>query len=185
MWTPSQQQPRTATVTLLLLCCFPAFQESAFCSSRKNAKSHLASSGTSAYSHAWNSVAQIIKASSLPSFDWNSYNPPSHHPDGIKSFLVVKLCAIKRYVCPCSTVTVLCLELMSFLCHPPVSMFIKFSGQERPVPCSFHVLHFCLPGGGSSLQTCRWCSPFRHYEWEGWEQAGLAHCCTHRALRQH
>lgn len=43
--TPSQEQPKTATVTLLLFCCSPAFQESAFCSSGKNTKISLASSG--------------------------------------------------------------------------------------------------------------------------------------------
>lgn len=141
--------------------------------------------GTSAYSHARNSLSQIIKASSLLRFDWNLYNPPLHHLDGIKSFLVEKLCAIKGYVCPYSTVTVLSLELVSFLCHPPFWMFIKFSSRERPVPHNFYVLHFCIPGGGSSLQTCRWRSPFHECEWEGWEQAGLARCCTHGALRQH
>lgn len=41
----SQEQPKTATVTLLLLHCSPAFQESAFCSSGKNAKISLASRG--------------------------------------------------------------------------------------------------------------------------------------------
>lgn len=41
--TPSQEQPKTATVTLLLLHCSPAFQERAFYSSGKNAKISLAS----------------------------------------------------------------------------------------------------------------------------------------------
>lgn len=45
MDTPSQEQPETATVTLLLLLCSPAFQERALCSSGKNAKISLASSG--------------------------------------------------------------------------------------------------------------------------------------------
>lgn len=45
MWTAAREQPRTATVTLLPPCFFPASQESAFCTSGKNAKSHCASSG--------------------------------------------------------------------------------------------------------------------------------------------
>lgn len=69
-------------------------------------------------------------------------------------------------------------------CHPPVSMFMEFSTQRRLIPHSFHILHFWLPGGGSSLQTCRWCSPFRDFGWEAWEQAGHTCCCTHGALRQ-
>lgn len=73
-----------------------------------------------------------------------------------------------------SAIPVLSLQLF-FLHHPPFLMFIKFSSQERPVLQSFHVLHFCVPGGGSILQTCRWCSPFYKREWEGRDQAGLTH----------
>lgn len=132
---------------------------------------------TSAYSHAWSSLTQIIKGGSLPSFDWNLYNPPLRHPDGIKSFLTEKLCANKKYVCLYSAATALSLELMSFLCHPPQSMFIKFNSQGRPVLHNSRVLHFFIPGGGSSLQTCRWCSPF--HDWEGHRRAGWACAVLH------
>ena len=185
MWTASQEQPRTAAVTLLLLCFLPAFQERASVVLERVQSRILHHPGSSAYSCTCNTLTRIIKARSLPPFDWNFCSPPLHHPDEIKPFLVEKLCAIKRSVCPCSAVTTLSLELWSFLHHPPSSRFIKFSSPERPVPHSFHVLHFCILGGGSSLQTHGWCSPFHGGEWDEWEQAGLAHCCMHGALRQH
>lgn len=146
MWTyHPQEQPKTAAVTLLLLLCSPAFQESAFCSSGRNAKISLASSG----------YLGILLCLKLPCpVPYLCLKPLQHTFTPPKESKIFSG-AIKRCGCLCSTITVLCLEFMSFLCHPLVLMLIKLSSQERPVPRSFDVLHFCLPGGGSSLQTCR------------------------------
>jgi len=81
----------------------------------------------------------------------------------IKSFRVEKLCATKANVCPCSLQSQCCLWNSCPL--PPSVMFSSFSSQERPVLLRFHVLHLCMPGGGSSLQTSRWCTPSYGYEW--------------------
>lgn len=147
MWT---HHPKSSPKQQLWPCCFFA----ALLLSRKVLsvvleriqKSVLHHLGISAYSCAWNSLVLS------PTFVWlkplqHSFTPPKQ--------TWLSSGAIKRYGCLCSTATELCLEFMSSLCHLLVLMFIKLSSQKRPVPHSFEVLHFCLLGGGSSLQTCR------------------------------